>query len=116
MTTASIDKRISAPRTGIRRPHRASGPRLTTVGVHVDTPLQMKLLTMLHDGQVPMCGYDPDLWTSDVRAEREHAAGMCIGCPLLSECAADADSRREAWGVWGGRDRTLRATRTAVDA
>lgn len=30
---------------------------------------------------------------------------VCVSCPVIRECAAQADEQGETWGVWGGVDR-----------
>jgi hypothetical protein len=47
-------------------------------------------------------------WLSEDPAERKKAARWCRGCPVLHDCGAAAAARREAFGVWGGRDFTKR--------
>src|SRR5574343_6801 len=54
----------------------------------------------------PLCRGDPR-WTSDDALERQEAAQMCIGCPLIEQCRAFADENREEFAVWGGRDFTV---------
>ncbi|WP_425280504.1 WhiB family transcriptional regulator [Leucobacter viscericola] len=34
---------------------------------------------------------------------RVEARALCRGCPLLELCDEAAQTRRPAWGVWGGR-------------
>lgn len=45
---------------------------------------------------------EPDLWFSQSVADREVAALLCRRCPVKLECLADAVSRPEVHGVWGG--------------
>jgi hypothetical protein len=45
-------------------------------------------------------------WLSDSQQEREVAAKLCRGCPVLRECAEVG--RYERFGVFGGMDRTPR--------
>ena len=43
-------------------------------------------------------------------AEQKRARLMCSGCPVRSECLAEALDNRIEWGVWGGmteRERRL---------
>lgn len=54
------------------------------------------------------CRRHPDLFTSDVAAERTRAAAMCQGCPVVLVCRSYSVRAREGWHVWGGRDRTGR--------
>jgi len=52
----------------------------------------------------PCASEDSRLWISEDRDQREWAAGLCVGCPLLAACRAAG--RAEVFGVWGGRDRS----------
>ncbi|MFD3608978.1 WhiB family transcriptional regulator [Streptomyces atroolivaceus] len=38
-----------------------------------------------------------------------HAKGLCMPCPVRSECLAHALTFREDYGVWGGMDEDERA-------
>ncbi len=60
------------------------------------------------DQATPCQGRRRDRWTSDDAAERAWAAAVCVGldCGVLEACAAAAAGRKEAFGVWAGRDRT----------
>jgi WhiB family redox-sensing transcriptional regulator len=43
-------------------------------------------------------------------SEQKRARGVCNGCPVRSECLAEALDNRIEWGVWGGmteRERRL---------
>lgn len=43
-------------------------------------------------------------------SEQKRARGLCAGCPVRSECLAEALDNRIEWGVWGGmteRERRL---------
>ena len=71
-----------------------------------DDRLTRALIELANIRQRPRCG-DAEthhLWTSEYQAEREQAAGLCAGCPVL-QCCADA-GQGEKFGVWGGHDRT----------
>lgn len=46
------------------------------------------------------------LWLSDRHEDRHEAAEQCAGCPVLDACAEVG--RHEPFGVWGGRDVTVR--------
>ena len=52
-------------------------------------------------------GHDPNLWypsrtgPNNSRAAQE----ICMSCPVRFECRADADSRDEPFGIWGGHPR-----------
>jgi len=58
----------------------------------------------------PSAGFDlpcrsssnPDLWFADTPADLERAKGLCVDCPVRTECLAGALARQEPWGVWGG--------------
>ena len=89
-----------AVRDGVRQTYPTAAEQLTRALVDLATK-----------GQRPRCG-DPathDYWTSDEQAEREQAASWCVGCPILRECAAAAES--ESFGVWGAVDVTPLTTR-----
>ena len=104
--TASLDSRIAAPATRI---HHATGPRAETVGAFIlDTPLQRAIRSLNDHGIDVPCINRWDLFTADDRASRLMAELMCASCPILAECGAEADSRGERFGVYGGRDRTPR--------
>jgi WhiB family redox-sensing transcriptional regulator len=36
----------------------------------------------------------------------ERAQRICFQCPVIDACAKYADDNQEAWGVWGGVDRS----------
>lgn len=43
-------------------------------------------------------------------SEQKRARSVCAGCPVRSECLAEALDNRIEWGVWGGmteRERRL---------
>lgn len=66
------------------------------------------LAELLDSGDRPPCSW-PDTtswWLSDNAADRARAALHCDGCELLDLCHEAAESTRERWGVWAGRDRT----------
>lgn len=69
------------------------------------TDLKAIVLALLANDATTPCQThdDPGLWLSDDEEEREAAAYLCTGCPVLRECF-DA-GRKERFGVWGGRDR-----------
>jgi WhiB family redox-sensing transcriptional regulator len=47
--------------------------------------------------------FHPDGERGASRARREATAkGICRGCPVRAECAAQALTTREPYGVWGG--------------
>lgn len=45
-------------------------------------------------------------------AERDALVEECATCPILEPCGNYADLAGEAHGVWAGRDRTRRTSRT----
>ncbi|WP_205305088.1 WhiB family transcriptional regulator [Nocardioides sp. 616] len=45
---------------------------------------------------------DPELWFAERPEDVEHAKSLCQGCPVRTQCLAEALERREPWGVWGG--------------
>lgn len=55
-------------------------------------------------------GEDPELFFphEQDRAGHQRAARVCAGCPLQADCRAEAMSRREPEGVWGGTSPTDR--------
>jgi hypothetical protein len=46
-------------------------------------------------------------WVSETAADRDIAVRGCNRCPLTDLCDAAATERKEAFGVWGGVDRTV---------
>ena len=50
-------------------------------------------------------------WTSDHPVERALAVRACRGCPVFVECGEAADANDERWGVWSGKDYSVRAGR-----
>ncbi len=68
--------------------------------------LALALAGLLAEGNRPPCGDGSGAWTSEDRDERTMAARACMPCPLLTVCREAADSTKERFGVWGGRDRT----------
>lgn len=69
--------------------------------------LDEALLALAERGTPPPCTRDGG-FTADDAKERQQAATACPGCPVQRECAAVGT--HEAFGVWGGIDRTTRAT------
>lgn len=54
---------------------------------------------------VPACAAhgEPDLWTSDEKADQAEAVSVCRTlCPLVDSCLAGALARKERSGVFGG--------------
>lgn len=76
--------------------------------------LSRALIDLAARGQRLRCG-DPEthhLWTSEEQADRDQAAPLCTGCPVLQLCANAAASQGERFGVWAGRDLTPRRAGT----
>ena len=48
-------------------------------------------------------GHDRNWWVSENARERDHAARLCHGCPVLVACY-DHGRRHGEVGVWGGVD------------
>ncbi|QOK24145.1 WhiB family transcriptional regulator [Janibacter indicus] len=71
--------------------------------------LDRALLDLAADGRRPRCGEPADhlLWTSEDTDERARAAALCVGCPVLQECALAAEEEAELF-VWAGVDRGAR--------
>lgn len=71
--------------------------------------LDRALLDLAADGRRPRCGEPADhlLWTSEKPDERARAAALCVGCPVLQECALAAEEEGELF-VWAGVDRGTR--------
>lgn len=44
----------------------------------------------------------PDLFFPGTNEQAEEAKAICSTCPVRRECLADARSRGDAEGVWGG--------------
>lgn len=56
-------------------------------------------------GRVTPCQADPEAFTSDDLHARREARRACPRCPALEACGRFAESNREVWHVWAGRDR-----------
>jgi hypothetical protein len=72
--------------------------------------LTRALLTLAAQGQRTNCS-DPEThhyWTSEHERERVLAASACHGCPVTLECLEAAVANQERFGVWAGRDFTIR--------
>lgn len=68
--------------------------------VNFDIELRYAILR----GVVPKCRGKEDQYVDfHVLPSRSEAKELCEGCPLLEKCHNAAQSRRPAWGVWGGR-------------
>jgi WhiB family redox-sensing transcriptional regulator len=60
---------------------------------------------------------DPEIFFPEKGASTLDAKGVCAGCPVRSECLADALGRGERFGVWGGlSERERRVMRIGVAA
>lgn len=70
--------------------------------------LRDALAALLDSGDRPPCCW-PDVgpwWLSESASDRARAVEHCHGCAILDPCHAAAESTRERFGVYGGRDRT----------
>ena len=78
--------------------------------------LTRRLIDLARQGIRPRCGdYETShYWTSEHEAERKQAAQWCTGCPMFLPCGQPAEANQERWGVWGGRDRTVRPGKAAA--
>jgi hypothetical protein len=73
---------------------RVQGDRLTRA-----------LLDAAVDGQRPNCSDAGSwMWLSEDPAERREAARRCHRCVVFVQCGEAAEARREAFGVWAGKD------------
>lgn len=45
---------------------------------------------------------DVELFYSESRQDVNEARKICVDCPVIAECFAQALIRREQYGVWGG--------------
>lgn len=73
--------------------------------------LTRALLVAAARGIRPRCGdYETSyLWLSEDEEERKQAALMCSGCAVIAECGEVG--RHQTFGVFGGRDTTVRPGR-----
>lgn len=55
------------------------------------------------EDQLPCRRENPELFFAETPQDVETAKGLCLGCPVRTECLAGAMERREPWGVWGGQ-------------
>lgn len=74
--------------------------------------LDRALLDLASDGRRPRCAEPADhlWWTSEDTSERERAARLCRGCPVLRLCADSAEEEHELF-VWAGVDHGVRSTK-----
>jgi hypothetical protein len=72
--------------------------------------LTRALLDLASKGLRPHCSDagTSSLWLPETEAERAEACKLCAGCPIHAECGASAEALGERWGVWAGRDYTVR--------
>jgi WhiB family transcriptional regulator, redox-sensing transcriptional regulator len=63
-------------------------------------------------GFVPACTADPDLFYSDDPEDADYAKSVCRRCPLRLNCLEGAMDRREAYGIFGGKDPAERGALT----
>jgi hypothetical protein len=80
--------------------------------------LTIALLNMAARGERTHCS-DPTshhLWLSEDQRDRDIATKLCTHCPVIVECGQAAAARDERWGVWGGRDRSIRPERPKKQA
>ena len=67
------------------------------------------------DHDTPCMNYDPDLWFSGQRTDKEIAKKLCFSCPLREACLEDCldyeelAGRQMRWGIFGGLDPDQRA-------
>jgi hypothetical protein len=71
------------------------------------------LLQLVEREQRPPCGdrSGSGRWTSEDRAERTQAVGLCQHCPLLDACHDLAAEIRPSFGVWAAHDFSPRPLR-----
>jgi hypothetical protein len=75
--------------------------------------LNRRLITLAATGNRPRCSdpVDHALWTSDEPRDRATAARWCKGREVLTLCHQAAIEQDTRFGVWGGRDLTVRPGR-----
>jgi WhiB family transcriptional regulator, redox-sensing transcriptional regulator len=59
-------------------------------------------MTLLPAENALACGTNPDLFFAESPLDVARAKALCRDCPMRSACLADALTRGEPWGVWGG--------------
>jgi WhiB family transcriptional regulator, redox-sensing transcriptional regulator len=59
-------------------------------------------LTLLPAETALACATNPDLFFAESPLDVERAKALCQECPVRAACLANAQTRREPWGVWGG--------------
>lgn len=92
-----------------------SATQLQSVGAHfVCAPRCMDHLdSSPWMGRAACRNEDPDLFFPDNDAYRQilEAKEVCLGCPVVAQCAEYAIARPELAGIWGGLTRTERRNR-----
>jgi hypothetical protein len=91
---------------------------MTTSARVATDKLTLALLNAASQGLRPHCS-DPTshhLWLSEHERERQVAIMLCDHCPVLTACRQPAELRQETWGVWGGRDFSVRPGRPKPNA
>ena len=115
--TVTADKRVEAPRTGVRASTSAAAAfavdpaRVEAHGVLLDG-----LAGVVRAGaEVPCHAPGASAWLSDKRAEQGMAAALCRrGCPLLGACRAYVAAWPEPAGTWAGLTEWERAEAAAA--
>lgn len=79
--------------------------------------LDRALLDLAAEGRRPRCGELADhlWWTSEKADERARAAALCVGCPVLQQCAQAAEEEGEFF-VWAGVDHGTKPARKTKGA
>jgi hypothetical protein len=86
---------------------------LSTRGLEESAAFARAVLTAIDRGAPPRCTTGGDLWVSESVEDRRHAARLCNGCSVISECRRVAEARGEKFAVWGGRDFSPQSKRRA---
>lgn len=75
---------------------------------------------MLHWHNHGLCRKNPDLFFPEAKEKKKasEAIAICLQCPVLRLCRAQALEQRERYGIWGGttereRERIRRETTAA---
>lgn len=56
-----------------------------------------------------VCQQDPDLWFSEVVADKRQAVSLCFECPFRVACLKEGEGQE--YGIWGGVDKANKVTR-----
>ena len=86
---------------------------MTTAARQASDNLTRALLNMAARGERTHCS-DPathHLWLSEHPAERAVAVTLCDHCPVVDPCRHTAEQHDERFGVFGGRDFSIRPGR-----